>query len=76
MKLQQNQFWKIPDGFVCIVHLERLVVSYKFVKDLATLNGTHHQVSKKEFTRLLKGATLVSADEVRDARGANFRPGQ
>ncbi len=76
MKLHQNQFWKIPGGFLCIVRLERLVVSYKFVKDIATLNGTHHQVSKKEFTRLIKGGTLVSTDEVRDARGMNFRPGQ
>jgi hypothetical protein len=68
-KLQQNQFWKIDDGFVCIVHLERLSVGYKHFHDLAFREGSHHQVTKKEFTRLIKSGTLLTAEEVQSARG-------
>jgi hypothetical protein len=76
MKLQQNQFWKIEGGCVCIVRLERLSVSYKSIKDIASIDGTHHHVSKKEFTRLIKGGTLVSPEEVRIARGMGFPSGK
>lgn len=67
-KLQQNQFWKIDDGFVCIVHLERLSVSYKHFHDLAFRDGAHQQVTKKEFTRLIKSGTLLTPEEVRSSR--------
>jgi hypothetical protein len=60
MKLQQGQVWKVGDEFLRIVHLERLEVKYKAIKDLATGEGTHHHVTKKQFCRLIKGATLVS----------------
>ncbi len=67
-KLQQNQFWKIDGGFVCIVHLERLSVAYKHFHDLAFREGSHHQVTKKEFTRLIKSGTLLTPEEVQLAR--------
>ena len=64
LKLQQDQVWKIEAGFVRIVRLERLAVSYKIFKDIASRDGTHHQVSKKEFTRLIKSGQLVERAEI------------
>ena len=64
MKLQQGQVWKKGDEYHRIVHLERLEVKYKTFKDLVTREGTHHHVTKKEFCRLIKGATLLSSEEV------------
>ena len=58
-KLQQGQVWKHGDQFIRIVHLERLQVGYKVLKDLRSDAGTHHRTSKKEFCRLLKSATLL-----------------
>ncbi len=59
LKLQQGQVWKAGDEFLRIVDLQRLEVKYKTMKDLATREGTHHHVSKKEFCRLIKGAILL-----------------
>jgi hypothetical protein len=59
LRLQQGQVWKQGDEFIRIVHLERLEVRYKVVKQLASDAGTHHRASKKEFCRLLKSATLL-----------------
>ena len=59
MRLQQNQVWQQGDQFLRIVVLERLRVEYKAMTDLGSKEGTHHQATKKEFCRLLKGATLV-----------------
>ncbi|MFN7138073.1 MAG: hypothetical protein ACK4UN_01910 [Limisphaerales bacterium] len=67
MKLQQNQTWQTADGYIRITHLERLAVEYKFMKDLRNREGTHHQVTKKEFCRLLKGAVLLSPDDIHAA---------
>jgi hypothetical protein len=67
MKLQQNQIWQTGDGYMRITRLERLAVEYKFIKDLRTREGTRHQVTKKEFCRLLKGAVLLTADDVHAA---------
>ena len=67
MRLQQNQVWKQGDEYICIVDLERLRVEYKAMKDLTTKEGTRHQVTKKEFCRLLKGAVLVSPSEAQSA---------
>jgi hypothetical protein len=66
MKLAQNQVWKKGGEYIRIVHLERLAVKYKALKKLLTGEGAHHQVSKKEFCRLLKGATLLTHEEVRE----------
>ena len=68
MKLRQNQVWKQGGEFLRIVVLERLEVRYKAVKDLATGEGKHLTVTKKEFCRLIKGATLLTAAEVTDSR--------
>jgi hypothetical protein len=67
-KLQQDQVWKTKTGFIRIVHLERLSVGYKVLQDMATRDGSHHEVSKKEFTRLIKSAALLTPEEIRAAR--------
>ena len=59
MKLRQGQVWKCGDEFVRIVHLERLEVGYKSARDLKFTDGKHQLTSKKDFCRLLKGATLL-----------------
>jgi hypothetical protein len=59
LKLRQSQVWKRGDEFIRIVHVARLEVGYKVVKNLQTGEGTHHRSSKKEFCRLLKSATLL-----------------
>ena len=64
MKLQQNQVWKHGDEFLRIVHLERLEVQYKTMRDLSTSEGTHHTVTKKVFCRMLKAATLLTPDQI------------
>jgi biotin operon repressor len=66
MKLAQNQVWKQGDEYYRIVQLERLEVRYKIVQDFGTGEGTHHHVSKKEFSRLIKGATLLTQEEIRE----------
>ena len=63
MKLKQGQLWKTPDTTLRIVKLERLAVEYKAIPDAAPGTepgeGTHHRVTKKEFCRLIKGATMT-----------------
>jgi hypothetical protein len=48
------------------VRLERLEVQYKAIRNLLSGEGTHHHVSKKEFSRLIKAATLLTQAEVRE----------
>jgi hypothetical protein len=60
MKLQQGQVWKCGDQYVRIVHLERLEVSYKSASNLKFSDGKHQHTSKKDFCRLLKGASLLT----------------
>lgn len=79
LKLNQNQVWALDGAFVRIVRLERLSVSYKLLQDLATRDGTHHEVSKKEFSRMIKAAKLLSPEEIQSAQepGAGMRePGR
>jgi len=64
LKLQQDQVWKIDAGYLRILHLERLSVTYKSLKNLTNRDGTHHEVSKKEFTRLLKFGSLLTREEI------------
>ena len=64
MKLKQDQVWKQGDEYIRITRLGRLEVGYKTMKDLSTKEGTHHNVTKKEFCRLIKGASLLSPDEL------------
>jgi len=61
MRLQQNQVWKKGKEYLRIVRLERFEVAYKSMADLETKEGEHHVLSKKEFCRLLHGATLTAA---------------
>ena len=53
----------MESGYVRILGLKRLSVAYKFLKDMATRDGTHHEAGKKEFCRLIKSATLLTAEE-------------
>ncbi len=64
MKLKQAQVWKVGDGFVRIVRLERLAVDYKVMPTLTGGDGAHQRSTKKEFCRLLKGATLIEPDAI------------
>ena len=66
MKLQQNQVYKQGGEYLRIVHLERLEVQYKAVTNLLTGEGRHHRAGKKEFCRLIKGATLLTQTEVKE----------
>ena len=59
MKLEQGQNWKNGEDYYRIVEWARLAIEYKLIKNPATKEGTLHQVSKKEFCRLLKGAELI-----------------
>ena len=70
MRLQQGQIWKRSDDYLRIVQLERLEVKYKCLQSLTDTVGPHHHVTKKEFCRLLKQATLMTPDEVRQAMWA------
>jgi len=62
MKLQQGQTWKCGEQFVRIVQLERLEVGYKTFKSLKGDAGQHGHTSKKDFCRMLKGATLLTGN--------------
>lgn len=62
MKLQQNQVWKKGAEFIRITRLERWEVAFKTMADLATKEGEHHVLPKKEFCRLIKGATLLEGE--------------
>jgi hypothetical protein len=59
MKLEQGQIWKQGEVYYRIVEWARMHIEYKEMKDPATKEGTFHQLSKKEFCRLLKGAALI-----------------
>jgi hypothetical protein len=60
LRLRQGQVWKLGDEFIRIVDLERLEVGYKLMKNLESGEGSHHRISKKDFCRLLKTATLLA----------------
>lgn len=69
MKLEQGQIWKTSpevhshEGrsvYLRIVELERLSVTYKEMLRPNTKSGSHKQVSKKVFCRLIKKAELLA----------------
>ncbi len=62
MKLQQNQIWLKGSEYYRIVQLDRAEVQYKIMTDPLSGRGPHHQVTKKEFCRVLKGAVLLEAE--------------
>lgn len=64
MKLQQGQVWKQGDTYYRIVVWARLSIDYKEMTSPTSGEGTHHQVTKKEFCRLIKDATLLTPNEL------------
>jgi hypothetical protein len=79
LKLEQGQIWKQGDAYLRIVKWARLTIEYKSMADPFAKEGTVHAVSKKEFCRLIKGATLLTpallaADQA--ARDASPAPGE
>jgi hypothetical protein len=60
MKLQQDQVWIKGDDYYRILRLERLGVEYKAMKNTMVGDGTRYRVTKKQFCRLIKGATLAA----------------
>ncbi|MDB6025157.1 MAG: hypothetical protein JWM68_1380 [Verrucomicrobiales bacterium] len=66
LKLLQGQIWKkAEDEYLRIVGLERLEVKYKSMNTLQEREGTHHHVTKKEFCKLIKTATLLTPEEIK-----------
>ena len=63
IKLRQGQIWRQGEEFLRIVRLERLEVEYKSTITPTAKKGTHHKISKKEFCRRLKKATLLPPAE-------------
>jgi hypothetical protein len=63
IKLRQAQVWKQGEEYFRIVRLERLEVEYKSTTTWTAKKGMHRKVSKKEFCRLLKNATLLAPAE-------------
>jgi hypothetical protein len=63
IKLRQGQIWQSGEEFLRIVRLERLEVEYKSTITPTAKKGIHHKVSKKEFCRRLKQATLLPPAE-------------
>jgi len=64
MKLEQGQVWKVGQDYLRIVVWQRLSIEYKRFTDWETREGEMHQVSKKEFCRLIRhGELLTSAPE-------------
>lgn len=59
IKLAQNQLWKLEDRYFRIVRWERLSIRYKETETADATEGKLHDVSKKEFCRLIKGAELI-----------------
>ena len=67
MKLTQGQVWKNGAHYLRITQLERLKVGYKEFPNLASRDGHHREVTKKEFCRLIKTATLLTDVQVLEA---------
>ena len=59
LKLKQGQVWQQGDTFIRITKLERLSVDYKAMASLTSGSGKVETVTKKEFCRMIKGATLL-----------------
>jgi hypothetical protein len=61
IQLAQNQLWKQGNRYLRIVIWERLAIRYKETDSPEAEEGTLHDVTKKEFCRLIKGAELVES---------------
>ena len=62
IQLAQNQLWKQGDRYFRIVVWERLAIRYKETDNPDSAEGTIHDVTKKEFCKLIKGAELVEGN--------------
>ena len=62
-KLEQGQVWKAGEDYYRIVTWQRLAIEYKHITDWVTREGTVHNVTKKEFCRLIRNAELLVPDE-------------
>jgi len=58
MQLKQGQIWKQGAEYIRIVKWERLAIEYKVTDSPDSTDGALQNLSKKEFCRLLKGASL------------------
>ncbi|MGD9419980.1 MAG: hypothetical protein Q7R22_013675 [Verrucomicrobiota bacterium JB025] len=52
------------------MHWARHAIEYKHMTDLETKEGSFHELSKKEFCRLLKGAELLAPDAPAASNGS------
>ena len=59
IQLAQNQLWTKDGRYFRIVVWERLAIQYKETDSPGAAEGMVHDVTKKEFCRLIKGAELV-----------------
>ncbi|WP_411827200.1 hypothetical protein [Luteolibacter sp. AS25] len=59
--LKQNQLWKKDDKYYRIVVWERLGIRYKEMDTPDAEEGEIHDLTKKDFCRLIKGAELIEA---------------
>ncbi|HEX8371733.1 MAG TPA: hypothetical protein VF585_03060 [Chthoniobacterales bacterium] len=59
LKLQQGQVWQQGTTYIRITLLERLSVEYKAMESLTSGTGKTQKATKKEFCRMIKGATLL-----------------
>ena len=64
IQLAQNQLWKQGDRYFRIVIWERLAIRYKETASPEAAEGTIHDVTKKEFCRLIKDARLLDSPEI------------
>jgi hypothetical protein len=65
MRLEQGQVWVQGSMHYRIVQLERKAVEYKEMVNEISVHGTHRYATKKDFCRLIKGATLMDQAKTR-----------
>ena len=65
MRLEQGQVWVQGSMYYRIVQLERKAVEYKEMVNEISVHGTHRYATKKDFCRLIKGATLMDQAKTR-----------
>ena len=53
LQLAQNQLWKQGDRYFRIVVWQRLAIQYKETDSPDAAEGTIHDVSKKEFCKII-----------------------
>jgi hypothetical protein len=58
MKLKQGQVWKKGNKYYRITEWARMAICYKLSYTLHAPEEPVEEVSKKEFCRIIKGATL------------------